>query len=107
MLGRSEARASTSVRPVGFTLVEVIVAIAILGLMAAMSGLTLTTVTPSREAAERRELTRARAEAIRTGRRVVAATNAHDTVRIVFLPDGRALGPDVDPLTGRLRDSVR
>lgn len=79
-----------------YTLVELTVVLAILGLLAAISGLALASLKPRQEAAELRELRRARAEAIRTGVAVRALS-------VLFLPDGRALGPGVDPLTGAPR----
>src|SRR5437879_7932635 len=97
----------------GFTIVELMVVIAILGLTLAVSGLALTSLQAPRESAWTREMRRGRAEAIRTGVAIRAAlpsapfTALQHPRRPLFLPDGRALGPGVDPLTGVPRDSAR
>lgn len=90
----------------GFTLVETMVVLAILGMMVAMSGLAIVSLRPNPRDEALRELARARAAAIRTGNRVVVTHDAQRTTRIVFLPDGRAFGSGLDPLTGALRDSL-
>jgi len=88
-------RASCVVRRAsGVTLVELLVALAIIGLVLGVSGLALGSLKAPRETDLVLELRRARAEAIRTG----AARTTHD---VRFLPDGRAVGPGVDLLTGR------
>jgi prepilin-type N-terminal cleavage/methylation domain-containing protein len=84
----------------GFTLVELVVVLAILGLVLMVSGVALTSVRPTPATDSSRALARARAEAIRAGRPVVVTHHAPRTTHIVFLPDGRAYGPGVDPLTG-------
>lgn len=88
---------------------EVIVVLAILGLMAGLSGLALASLQPPRGSVCVRELRSARSEAIRTGRPVRTVLSA-DTVTncsvlraSLFLPDGRAIGTEVDPLTGAPR----
>jgi prepilin-type N-terminal cleavage/methylation domain-containing protein len=75
------------------TLVELIVVLAILGLLLAMSGLALASLREPPEAAGIRELARAHAEAIRGGAPVTGDS-------VLFLPDGRAIGAGVDYLTG-------
>lgn len=93
-------------RVAGFTLVELIVVLAILGLIVGMSGLALASLRAPRESQWLRELHRARAEAIRTGRPVRALVLSDSGANLsplsspLFLPDGQALGPGVDPLTG-------
>ena len=77
----------------GFTLVEVIVVLAVIGIVLAVSGLALASLEAPPESEFVRELRSARAEAIRAG----APRTAHG---VRFLPDGRAIGPGVDPLTG-------
>jgi prepilin-type N-terminal cleavage/methylation domain-containing protein len=77
----------------GFTLVELVVVLAVLGLMLGISGLALGSLQLPRESAYSIELRRARAEAIRSG--IPRATH-----HARFLPDGRVIGADVDPLTG-------
>jgi prepilin-type N-terminal cleavage/methylation domain-containing protein len=91
----------------GFTLVEVIVVVAVLGLIAGMSGLAFVGLRSPRESERVRDLRRARAEAIRTGRPIVTESNgAPRTAHVLFLPDSRAVGPSADPLTGSPRDSA-
>jgi len=91
----------------GYTMVEVIVVIAIIGLVIGMSGLAIASLKAPREAEWIRVLRQARAEAIRTGRAVRAADNRIPSTTHLFFPDGRAVGPGVDPLTGAPRDSAR
>jgi prepilin-type N-terminal cleavage/methylation domain-containing protein len=77
----------------GVTLVELLVVLALLGLVLGLSGLALASLREPRETDAFRELQRARAEAVQSG----APRTAHG---VLFLPDGRAIGPNVDPLTG-------
>lgn len=78
----------------GVTLVELLVALTILGLVLGVTGLALGSLKNPRESEQILALRRARAEAIRTG----SARTMH---HVRFLPDGRAIGPGVDPMTGR------
>ena len=93
--------------PEGFTLLEVIVVLAVMGLALGISGLALATLKAPRESERIRELREARAEAIHTGRPVRAVFDHSPLPAPLFLPDGRAIGPGVDPLTGAPRDSAR
>lgn len=94
--------------PLGFALVEMIVVMAVLGMTFGVSALAFTSLKGPRESAVARELHRARSEAIRTGRPVVTSGNhAPLTPHLLFLPDGRAIGPGADPLTGAPIDSAR
>ncbi|HEV8400372.1 MAG TPA: prepilin-type N-terminal cleavage/methylation domain-containing protein [Gemmatimonadales bacterium] len=77
----------------GVTLVELLVVLALLGLVFGVSGLALASLAEPRDSAAVSELRHARAEAIRSGEAVGADS-------VLFLPDGRAIGPGVDPLTG-------
>jgi len=77
----------------GFTLVELLVVLAILGVIVGVTGLTLTSLERPRESQLRIDLKKARTDAIRSG----VPRTAHG---VRFLPDGRAIGPNVDPLTG-------
>ena len=89
----------------GFTLVELIVVIAIIGLMAAISGVAIASLRLPRESEEVAMLHHARAQAIATGVPVWAVGNhsPRTTHPVLFLPDGRAIGPGIDPLTGAPR----
>ena len=84
--------------PSGVTLVELIVVLALLGLVLGISGLALASLRAPRESDDLRELQKARAEAVQSG----TPRTAHG---VLFLPDGRAIGPNVDPLTGAPRAS--
>jgi prepilin-type N-terminal cleavage/methylation domain-containing protein len=89
----------------GVTLVELLVVLTVLGLILGISGLALASLRAPREAALVRVLREARTEAIRSGKpvRVVFDTlSAQPPNRLtaVFLPDGRAIGPGLDPLIG-------
>src|SRR5437879_2647539 len=87
-----------------FTLVEVIVVLTIMGVVLGISGLALASLKAPREADQVRALREARSQAIRSGHPVSASAvcsllPAPCSV-VLFLPDGRAVGPGVDPLTG-------
>ena len=77
----------------GVTLVELLIVLALLGLLLGVSGLALASLRAPRGTDDLRELQRARAEAVQSG--VPRAA-----LGVLFLPDGRAIGPNVDPLTG-------
>lgn len=86
--------------PAGATLLELIVVLALLGILSAMSALGFQAVRPRPENSWAAGLARARTLAIRGGQPVnYPADSTHSTVRL--LPDGRAIGADVDPLTGQ------
>ena len=89
------------------TLVELIVVLAILGLILGISGLALASLRQPRESDVGQEMRRARTEAIRTGTMVRIATHRAPRTAYLFLPDGRAIGPGLDPLTGAPHDSTR
>ena len=77
----------------GITLVELLVVLAVVGVILGVSGLALGSLKMPRESQDMAELRRLRAEAIHSG----APRTAHS---VRFLPDGRAIGPGVNPLTG-------
>ena len=88
----------------GVTLVELLVVIVILALITGVSGLAFASLRVPRESTLVRATRVARAEAIRTGRPVslrLDSLRRHPSV--LFLPDGRAVGPGADPLTGDYR----
>ena len=90
----------------GFTLVELLATLAILGLGAGVAALTLPTLRPAPAAEVLRSLRAARDAAVRTGEPVVWR---RDSVRVRFFPDGSSTGArfpldsltvTVDALTG-------
>jgi len=70
-----------------------LVVLTILGIVLGVSGLAIASLRVPRESQGLLDLRRARAEAIESG----APRTAHG---VRFLPDGRAIGANVDPLTG-------
>lgn len=80
----------------GYTLVEMVVVLAILGLTAGIGGLAITSLKLPVESQKLRVLRTARAEAIRTGKPIRVDST-------LFLPDGRAIGPTIDALNGIAR----
>jgi prepilin-type N-terminal cleavage/methylation domain-containing protein len=93
-------------RLAGFTLLEVIVVVAILGLIFGVSALAFVSLRAPRESAWVGALRQARATAIMSGR-PTRAEPPPETVRYrsllpapLFLPDGRAIGDGADPLSG-------
>ena len=84
----------------GTTLVELTVTLLVLGLLtglavAAVGSLRRPPSSPWADA-----IGRARTAAVRTGQPV--AVGGDSGVRAVLLPDGRAIGPGLDPLTGEV-----
>lgn len=87
-------RASFVVRRTsGITLLELLVVLTLLGLVLGVTGLAFESLRAPRESEQVMELKRARAEAVHSG----APRTAHG---VRFLPDGRAIGPGVNALTG-------
>lgn len=80
-------------RSSGVTLLELLVTLAILGLLLGVTSLAVSSLQAPRESDETVELRGARTAAIRSG----TPRFVHG---VLFLPDGRAIGPAVDPLTG-------
>ncbi len=91
----------TSRRPSGFSLVELIVAIAIMGIAATLATVAFRAL--ARPAPESWERTRreARLRAVEEGRQVVVASDSTPAAPVLFLPDGRVVGEDMDALSGR------
>ena len=87
-------RASCVVRRAsGVTLLELLVVLTVIGVVLGVTGLALASLQAPRESEEIAALRKTRAEAIHSG---APRTTQH----VLFLPDGRAIGPGVDPLTG-------
>ena len=89
----------------GTTLVELVVALTVCALLATLTAVSFTR--PRATGADRWHAAagRARAAAVRTGRAVSIADSANNPV--LFLPDGRAVGADLDPLLGEPVDASR
>ena len=86
----------------GITLLELIVALALLTVILGVSGLAVASLRPPPQSEQLRALRQARTQAIRSGAPVQAVMhNAPRSTHLLFLPDGRAVGDSVDPLTGR------
>lgn len=90
-----------SARSHGVTLVELIVVLAVLGVILGVSTLSLASLRAPRETTDLAELRLGRREAIGTGNAVTVRPSARPLV--LFLPDGRAIGPGADYLTGAPR----
>jgi prepilin-type N-terminal cleavage/methylation domain-containing protein len=93
----------------GFTLLEVLVTLALLGLLGAVTGLSVASLRPEDASLALRAIERARSDAVGTGRAVVVR---HDGRQVRFLPDGSSSGGwllidgtwfSVSPLTGVVR----
>ena len=92
----------------GFTLLEVMVVLVILGLIVGMSGLAFVGLRAPRESNLAGELRRARSQAIQTGRPTATAFNhAPHATKDLFLPDGSAIGSGLDHLTGVQADAIK
>jgi prepilin-type N-terminal cleavage/methylation domain-containing protein len=87
----------------GVTLVELLVAMTILALIVGVSGLAFGSLRAPRGSQWVREARAARTKAIEEGT-PVAVPSVRPSV--LFLPDGRAIGPSADPLTGAPSDSA-
>jgi len=89
-------------RTPGFTLVELIVVMAVMGLIATVSVVALGSLRQPTEPPWQLDLENARRVALRDGVAVSATSAARLQPPILFLPDGRALGVGVDPWTGKI-----
>ena len=88
----------------GVTLVELIVTLAVLGIVLGLATVGLASLRPSAAVEGIAALNRARADAIRSGRAV--QVDGDSQLVMLLLPDGRVLGPGVDLFTGAPRDSI-
>ena len=87
----------------GFTLVELLVALVILSVSCAIASASLASFLSASPASahELSVLSRAHRAAVDEGAAAVVTTDSTDGAeRVLFLPDGSAVGPGVDPLTG-------
>jgi len=89
----------------GSTLVELMVVLLILGLVTGIASFAVRALRSPAESERAKGLSRARAAAIRSGRALSVPAGSGAMIR--FLPDGRAIGRGLDPLTGELLDAER
>ena len=89
----------------GTTLVELIAALAVLGLLVGIGAASLGGWRRTDADATADLLAAARARAIRTGARVRIDRPGGESV--LLLPDGRTVGGGLDPLTGTAPDASR
>ena len=82
----------------GFTLIEVLVVLGLLGMVLGLSGIALASLDRGAKSEAVAKLSRARADAIKTGRPV-------HVDGFLFLRDGSARGAGVDLLTGALHEA--
>lgn len=86
-------------RPTGVTLVEMVVVLTLMGVLAGIGGLAFAGLRGPAADPWSGAVTSARQAAIDSGITVLlAADSVHASV--LLLPDGRAIGQGVDPLTG-------
>jgi prepilin-type N-terminal cleavage/methylation domain-containing protein len=99
----------------GVTLVELLVVLVIVGVMFGVTGLALASLHVPQLTMRVRLLREARVRAIQTGvpvRMTIdtperGTSHRRDSPSVLFLPDGRAVGPGVDPLTGAPANATR
>lgn len=83
----------------GFTLIEMLVALTILSIVLGTSALASRGAPSAGRDSRTESLRQARTRAIESGRAVTAGGASRP---VLFLPDGRAIGAGVDPLTGQV-----
>lgn len=86
---------------------ELIVVVAIIGLVFGANVLALSSLRAARESAGTAALRHARTKAIRTGQPVRPVMTGTQHLAPLFLPDGRAIGPGADLLTGAPLDAPK
>lgn len=87
----------------GTTLIELVVTLAVMGMLAGLAAASIAALRPPKTDERLRDLARARGQAIRSG----IAVRVEGTSPVLFLPDGRAVGRGLDPLTGSTVDATR
>lgn len=88
----------------GFTILELMVALTVLGLLSGVSALAFRSLRRPNGSDPIQRMATAQREAVRSGHSV-GISLGRDTV--LFLPDGRAVGRGADPLTGGTRAGAR
>lgn len=94
----------------GVTLIELLVVLLVLGIMAGVTGLALGALRQKEVSPWAQIGSQARRESIASGRPVIARDTTDSTETdhtALFLPDGRAIGSGVDPLTGEVTGETR
>jgi prepilin-type N-terminal cleavage/methylation domain-containing protein len=87
----------------GTTLIELIVTLAVMGLLAGLAATSVAGLHRVKKDVRAETLAESRRKAIRSGRPV----GVGGLEPVLFLPDGRAVGRGVDPLTGVILDAGR
>jgi prepilin-type N-terminal cleavage/methylation domain-containing protein len=99
---------------VGFTLVELMVVLVLLGVLVTVSVTAIPSLRETRAPSLAERLAQGRRQALATGHTVTVSAarlsvsftgKSVSSVEWQFMPDGRALGPGLDPRNGRLVDS--
>ena len=91
-------------KPNGFTMIEVVVVLALLGIVLGLSAVGVASLRPPARSTELLQLDSARRSAILSGALVRLGTGRAVGL---LLPDGRGIGPNLDPLTGSPHDPIR
>ena len=85
----------------GFTLVEVVVVLAVIAVIATVTSVALVPAVQSGPEGWQAELSRARAEAIRSGHQLVVRIDSVPNRVLLLTPDGAVIGEGIDRFTGR------
>jgi prepilin-type N-terminal cleavage/methylation domain-containing protein len=107
---RTQRTQRTQRNALGVTLIELLVVLLLLGIMTGVSGLALHALRAPERSRWAAVAAHARRAAIVTGHPVVARDSTDSTTTehaALFLPDGRAIGWGVDPLTGEVTNETR
>ncbi len=95
-------------RPVGITLVELLVVLVIIGVLATTTGLAFSNARLDSKPSKQASLNALRARAI-LDECPVQLRHGDPTLQtaVLVLPDGRVIGDGIDPLTGQVIDATR
>ncbi len=89
----------------GVTLIEMMVVLVLLGVLTGVAAAAFGSLRQPQHTGWESQAIRARESAIRSGRPVVVSGDSG--YRAFMLPDGRAVGPGLDPLTGEVLHAPR